>query len=87
MNAVLNRDPAARNALASFLSAYNAYTNHGILPELGGWADQTAQFEQSVNVADAERGRWEALRERHLESERKKAERKAKAGAGKHARK
>lgn len=64
---MVNDDPT----LASAMSAYVAYDSHGVLPDPGGWMDQSCQFVGLVRIVNSERGRWERIREKELERLRK----------------
>jgi hypothetical protein len=75
-----NYGPADTRRVESLLRCYVQYSTRNALPAEGGYADQTAYFASSVDIIDAERGRYEGMVKEKREREAKAAEKKAQQG-------
>jgi len=51
-----------RRAAGRAIRAYIQLDSRSVLPNAGGFEDQSPQFAQIVDVVDHERGRWERIR-------------------------
>lgn len=49
--------------VGTFLRTYAEYDSRNVLPSPGGFGDQAASWCAAVSIADAERARWERLRQ------------------------
>ena len=69
-----------RASLDHLLRSYLQFDSRHVMPEVGGYSDQSAYWCTAVDLIDSERGRLDALLEDKQERERKAAESRAKKG-------
>lgn len=63
--------------IPSFMRAWGAWRQHGVLPGKGGWEDQTRGWVRLCSMADVEAGRIMDQRERSRQEQEKRAAKRA----------
>jgi hypothetical protein len=63
-------DQVTRSRVQVAMRHYMQLDAHGVLPERGGWLDQSPSFAAFCSVVDQERGRWERVRAETLAKRR-----------------